>query len=151
MWNPYGVLIDAGPSDARRFPSRGILSASEQAAGNCGAWCFCGCPKEKAPRMVGAFRRDPMRVRGWGAGVRIQIPNASDCPKFPTRRTLKGASDRPADVGLSPRCCRDGPHPGAVMVILPAQCAVCLTRLPVQVERRQEDYAERSGNRWVSV
>ena len=55
----------------------------------------CGCPKEKAPRMVGAFRRASLGLGGWGL-CPIQIANAVDYQKFPTRRSSpKGlVSDR---------------------------------------------------------
>lgn len=41
------------------------------------------------------------------------------------------------DLGarLAPRRSRDGPHAGAVVPVLPAECAVRRTRSPVQVER----------------
>ena len=41
--------------------------------------------------------------------------------------------------------------PRAVMPILPAERAVSQTSLPVQSSVAEEYYAERSGNRWVSV
>ena len=42
---------------------------------------------------------------------------------------------RPADARFAPRRGRDGPYPGAVVSLLPAERAVRRTRLPVQVER----------------
>jgi len=42
---------------------------------------------------------------------------------------------RPADARLAPRRVCDGSYPGAIVPILPAQCAVRRTRVPIEVER----------------
>ena len=55
----------------------------------------------------------------------------------------------PAGARLAPRRGRDGPYPGAVVPVMPAQRAVCRTRLPVEVEpcRGVLRGAQRQGQR----
>jgi hypothetical protein len=38
----------------------------------------------------------------------------------------------------------------AILPIVPAECAVCRTRMPIEVEACRRVLAERSGNGWVS-